>query len=98
MEIVQSLMMMVLNFILWIWSHCPIISLSNDDNFATLEIEEIRAHLRISVLNIMLGDRIVYILSYDIKEKRFSVIKLLHLTDMEGNLLKDEKISEIQVQ
>ncbi|TCL61152.1 hypothetical protein EDD76_101249 [Kineothrix alysoides] len=97
MEIVKSLMKIALNFILWIWSHCPIMSLSNDDNFATLEIEEMRqAHLRISVLNIMLGDRIVYILSYDIKEERFSVIKLLHLTDIEGNLLKNEKIAEIQ--
>lgn len=97
MEIVKSLIKIVLNFILWICSHSPIMSLSNDDNFATLEIEEIRqAHLRISVLNIMLGDRIVYILSYDIKRKNFSVIKLLNLIDIEGNFLKNEKITEIQ--
>ena len=97
MEIVKSLIIKVINIIMWIWSHCPIICLSDDDNFATVEIKSIRtAHLRFSVLNIMLGDSIIYILSYDIKEKTFSFVKVLHLIDINGNFLEDEKIEQIQ--
>lgn len=93
MEIIKK----IVNIFLWIWSHCPVICLSDDDYFATLKYDNIRnAHLRFSILNIMLGDSIIYVFSYDIKERKKSFIKILCLTDMDGNILKDEKINQIQ--
>lgn len=93
MEIIKE----VINIFLWIWSHCPVICLSDDDYFSTLKFNNIRnAHLRFSILNIMLGDSIIYVFSYDIKERKFSFIKILRLTDIDGNILEDEKIDQIQ--
>lgn len=93
MEIIKK----VINIFLWIWSHCPVLCLSDDDDFATLNFDNIRnAHLRFSILNIMLGDSIIYIFSYDIKERKISFIKILRLTDIDGNILEDQKIGQIQ--
>lgn len=93
MEIIKK----VINIFLWIWSHCPVLCLSDDDDFATLNFDNIRnTHLRFSILNIMLGDSIIYIFSYDIKERKISSIKILRLTDIDGNILEDEKIDQIQ--
>lgn len=93
MEIIKK----VINIFLWIWSHWPVICLSDDDYFATLKLENIRnAHLRFSILNIMLGDSIIYVFSYELKEKVFSFIKILRLTEISGNILEDEKIDQIQ--
>lgn len=87
----------IVNVILWIWSHCPIMCLSDDNNFATVTMGNIKnAHLRISLLNIMLGDSIFYIISFDVEQKSFSFIKVLHLIDLDGNFLKDEEIERIQ--
>lgn len=56
MEIIKK----VINIFFWIWSHCPVICLSDDDYFATLKFDNIRnAHLRFSLLNIMLGDSVI---------------------------------------
>ena len=93
MEIIKK----VINIFFWIWSHCPVICLSDDDYFATLKFDNIRnAHLRFSLLNIMLGDSVIYVFSYDIKERKISFIKNLRLIDIDGNVLKDEKIDQIQ--
>lgn len=93
MEIIKK----VINIFLWIWSHCPVLCLSDDDDFATLNFDNIRnAHLRFSILNIMLGDSIIYVFSYDIKERKNSFIKILRLTDIDGNILEDEKIDQVQ--
>ena len=93
MEIIKK----VINIFFWIWSHCPVISLSDDDYFATLKFDNIRnAHLRFSLLNIMLGDSVIYVFSYDIKERKISFIKNLRLIDIDGNVLEDEKIDQIQ--
>lgn len=89
----------IINIILWIWSHLPIFSLSDDDNFATLEWKKIRlrqAHLRISLLNLMFGDRILYVITYDIKQRKLKLAQLLCLEKMEGILLTDENIEGIQ--
>lgn len=93
MEVIKN----VINIFLWIWSHCPVMCLSDDDYFATLKYDNMRnAHLRFSILNIMLGDSIIYFLSYDIKNKKNSFIKMLRLADIDGNVLKDEGIDQIQ--
>ena len=89
MEIIKK----VINIFFWIWSHCPVICLSDDDYFATLKFDNIRnAHLRFSLLNIMLGDSVIYVFSYDIKERKISFIKNLRLIDIDGNVLEDEKM------
>lgn len=97
MEIIKVLLKNIINIILWLWSHCPVACLSNDDEFATLKIEDInKAHLRFSVINIMLGDSIVYILSFDIKERKFALLKMLQLVEIDGNSLEDNRIDQIQ--
>lgn len=91
--------MIMINVILWLWSHFPILCLSDDDNFATLNWKRIKdrnTHLRFSLLSIMLGDYIVYFLTWDIKWKKMKLVHSIRLGDMEGILLTDEKIAGIQ--
>ena len=73
--------------------------LSDDDNFATIEGEKFskkECHLRISLINIMLGDSILYLITFDIKEKKSNFYTVLSLKDIEGILLTDEHIDDIQ--
>ena len=46
----------------------------------------------------MLGDSILYLLTYDMKKKKFDFYTVLSLKDMESILLTDEHIDEIQKQ
>ncbi len=88
-----------LNIALWVWSHFPLLCLSDDDNFATLEYKNLKsknAKLRISLLNIMLGDYILYIVTFDIKKRKLELIHILCLENIDGILLTDEKIDGIQ--
>lgn len=98
LEYLTEIIKVVINILLWIWSHLPVLCLSDDYNFATFKWhdKEIKTHLRLSLLNIMLGDTIVYIFSYDISEKKISFMKILRLTDIEGNTLSDKTINQTQ--
>lgn len=90
-------MTIVINIILWMWSHFPIFSLSDDANFATLEMKnKNKIHLRFSILNVMLGDIILYFITVNIKERKFELMHKISLQNTQGILLTDEKISEIQ--
>ena len=72
MEIIKK----VINIFFWIWSHCPVICLSDDDYFATLKFDNIRnAHLRFSLLNIMLGDSVIYVFFIRYKRKKNFIYK-----------------------
>lgn len=97
-EYLMEIIKVVINKLLWLWSHFPVLCLSDDYNFATFKWQdkEIKTHLRLSLLNIMLGDTIVYIFSYDISEKKISFMKILRLTDIEGNTLSDKTINQTQ--
>lgn len=89
----------IINIFLWIWSHFPILCLSDDDNFATLQwrrLKDGKAHLRVSLLNIILGDCILYLFTLDINQKKIEPLHIVRLSDMEGILLTDEKINDIQ--
>lgn len=88
-----------MNALLWIWSHFPFFCLSDDDNFANLnwrKIKEGKSHLRFSLINIMFGDSILYFTTVDIKRKKFSLFYILYLKNMEGILLTEEKIADIE--
>lgn len=90
-------MTIVINIILWVWSHFPVFALSDDANFATLEMKDRnKIHLRFSLLNFMLGDTILYFISVDVKERKFELMHKINLRDMQGVLLTKERISEIQ--
>ena len=53
---------LVINKFLWLWSHFPICSLSDDNNFATLSLDnENEKKIRFSIINLMLGDVIIYL-------------------------------------
>ena len=80
-------------------SHSPLLCFSDDDNFATIDFEKLKkkkCHMRVSIINIMFGDSILYLITFDIKRKKFEPYKLLNLKEMEGILLTEEHIYEIQ--
>ena len=88
-----------MNIFLWIWSHIPILCLSDDKNFATPEWKSLKGHkchLRISLINIMLGDVILYLITYDIEQGKPAFVKILRLQELEGVKLTDEDIAERQ--
>ena len=91
--------MLIINIILWIWSHFPVLCLSDDSNFATLNWKHLKkgkADLRLSLVNVMFGDYVLYLVTFNIKQKKMELMHVLRLEDMEGILLTDEKIGDIQ--
>jgi hypothetical protein len=89
----------MLNIVFWIWSHFPVICLSDDDNFATLTWKNIKTrktHLRISLFNLMMGDKILYFVTFDLKHKKLQTINILCLENIEGILLTEKMIEDIQ--
>ena len=73
--------------------------LSDDENFATIEWKNLRdnkCHLRVSLINIMLGDSVLYLITFDIREKRPEFVKVLRLQDMEGIMLTKKQMEGIQ--
>ena len=66
-------------------SHSPLFCLSDDDNFATIDFEKLKKkkyHLRFSIINIMLGDSILYLITFDIKKKKLYFSTVLNLGTM----------------
>ena len=73
--------------------------LSDDENFATIEwknLKDNKCHLRVSLINIMLGDSVLYLITFDIREKRPEFVKVLRLQDMEGIMLTKKQMEGIQ--
>lgn len=101
---------MIINILLWIWSHTPVLSLSDDSNFGTLikkekgkcENEKIpflkRYILRLSLINIILGDNIWYLITFNISDKKVSFIHKLSLEKMEGKFISCEKSNRLKEQ
>lgn len=91
--------MIIINIVLWVLSHFPVLCFSDDENFATLEYEKMKegkTHLRFSLLNIMFGDCIIYFVTWDIKIKKLEMIHIIRLENMEGILLTDIELIGIQ--
>lgn len=73
--------------------------MSDDDNFATLRFENLKlknVQLRISLLNLMLGDHILYVVTFNIKKRKLELMHVLCLENIDGILLTDEKIDGIR--
>lgn len=97
---------MIINILLWIWSHTPVLSLSDDSNFGTLIKKEKgendiipflkRYILRFSLINIILGDNIWYFITFNISDKKVSFIHKLSLEKMEGNSISCEKSNQLK--
>lgn len=88
-----------MNILFWIWSHFPFMCLSDDNNFATLDwrkVKDCKSHCRFSLMNLMFGDRILYFITLDLKQKKFRLFYTLYLENMEGILLTKEKIADIE--
>lgn len=85
------------NIFLWLWSHSPLLCLSDDKNFATLDYEKIKrkdTELRLSLLNIMLGDCVLYIITCNIDKWKPKLKHVLCLEDLDGINLTDKAIEE----
>ena len=90
-------MKFIIDCLLWMVSHSPVLCFSDDKNFATLTLENIKNRsvcLRVSILNLMLGDQILYLLT--VSNKKMQLFRIIKLESMEGILLTKEKIEEIQ--
>lgn len=82
---------------LWIWSHSPLLCLSDDKNFATIDGEKFKkhkCHLRISLINIMFGDSILYLITFDINRKKLEFYKVLNL----GNIITKNHVDALPKQ
>ena len=87
----------IINIILWIWSHFPILALSDDNNYATLDMNTIKdANLRFSFLNIMLGDIVVYFITVDVTGKKLKLFYKLNLQQIASYMLTKEEMNAIQ--
>lgn len=87
----------IINIILWIWSHFPILALSDDNNYATLDINRIKfENLRFSLFNIMLGDIVIYFITIDAVGKKLKLFYKLDLQQIPSYVLTEERIDEIQ--
>lgn len=87
----------VINKMLWLWSHFPIFSLSDDNNFATLSLDnDNEKKLRFSIINLMLGDNIVYLITLNINERLFKCFHILKLSRLSNFEITDEKLSELE--
>lgn len=67
----------MIGFIVKIYSYFLLLSLTDDNNFGTNDLKkkkfnpEYKPSYRISLLNIILGDMIIYIITYNISDKKF---------------------------
>ncbi|MEY8321910.1 hypothetical protein AAK894_12705 [Lachnospiraceae bacterium 46-61] len=92
-------MLKIINIVFWFWSHFPLFCLSDDKNFATIKyqrIKEGKCNLRISLLNVMFGDIVLYLITYDISLKKLAFAKILRLQDMDGIVLTDNNMDRMQ--
>ena len=90
-------MSFIIDCLLWMVSHSPVLCFSDDKNYATLTLKNIKNRsvcLRVSILNLMFGDQILYLLTFC--NKKMKLFRIIKLESMEGILLTDEKIEEIQ--
>lgn len=87
----------IISLIYLIWSYSPFISLTNDDNFGTMEyktsFKSNIKHPRLSLFNVMLGSKALYIITFDIKQKKLEMFKYINLDDL--YLLTDDEITSI---
>lgn len=68
----------------WIWSHWPVFCLSDDANFGTLEYGKKATRKRFSLICIMVGSTICYLITKDFNEKKWRLLQVIRLKDMEG--------------
>lgn len=73
----------ILSMVLALWSYSVILAFTDDVNFGTIEYtdnfrNDIR-ELRFSLINIMMGSRIIYLFTVDIKRKKVSLFYSLSM-------------------
>lgn len=65
------------------YSYFPILSLTDDNNFGTNELNK-DASYRLSLINLFLGNIAIYVITYNISNKKFSFFKRLKMEDCAG--------------
>ena len=88
---------LILSGILFIWSYSMFMTLTDDSNFGTVKYKnKIKYDInmpRISMINIMLGSRALYVITYNIKLKKFKFVEYNRLEDL--FILHDNEMFEI---
>lgn len=85
--------MKLLRFIfLYLWSYCPVLALTDDSNFGTLDIRKgplKTKNLRLSVLCLRFGNVIIHFTSICLQQKAFQFFKILKLDNYDSCNLKE---------
>lgn len=86
-------MTLLINILLWLCSHCsicswlfshsPIFAFSDDNNFGPCDGKSNNMRLRISLINLMFGDVITYIGTYEIETKKIKLFYQLRLSEFD---------------
>lgn len=69
-----------------IWAHCPILPLTDDENYPSLEMpihdSDGKRHnksIRLSILGFYFGEYVVFVLSWNFDQKKFSFVKKMRM-------------------
>ena len=93
----KKLMNKILSMVLALWSYSVILAFTDDVNFGTIEYtDSFRNDIReprFSLINIMMGSKIVYLFTVDIKRKKVSLFYSLSLESI--FVLKENEMAEI---
>lgn len=86
-------MTLLINILLWLCSHCsicswlfshsPIFAFSDDNNFGPCDGKSNNMRLRISLINLMFGDVIIYIGTYEVQTKKKRLFYKLRLSEFD---------------
>ena len=84
----------IINKLFWIWSLFPVLALTCDDNFINFELGK-GLKPRFSVLSFTVGEFAFFFISYDFKEKKFSILCRKKLSEYARFLLDDAKCAQL---
>ena len=72
-----------------IWAHCPILPLTDDENYPSLEMplydenhKRRNKCVRLSVFGFYFGEYAVFVLSWNLDQKKFSFVKKMRMRDL----------------
>ncbi|WP_418743332.1 hypothetical protein [Dialister invisus] len=65
----------MIGMILWVWSHSPLLCVSNDENYGT--ITRISWNCRYSLFSLSLGPYSIYVMTYNRKKSGFQIYYIL---------------------
>lgn len=99
MKVLKNIYEFLRFLLLFMWSYSPVLAITDDNHFGTIEcrgrIRDSVKKMRISLLNLMLGSKTIYIFSYKIYDNKFEIFVINALEKLDSFVLSDDDISKI---